>query len=899
MFLAANSSSSFVVELSQYNRPHEDNPEKDADGCIPCRCKFSSNEALIPDTSGYSVAVLGWSISSAESLAFTEPDLDDTGVPYPMITFAEGVDQYDEKTQTHTPIEVKYEKTTMHKKSHNFAGLCKMLSPDAKDLRIMHPTSGGGLVFRNDGSDQTKFKSVTFSKRMCDRFRLHNAPVERRRDLTTSNDGHLFEVLNWAGGYQKDVLSQTEAMGQISQVANTGATELHVVFSEPLWPDAVPGTYEYENLEYTIFDVDWFENPMVATDARQLATFGTISVDAGGNFTGVFMLRDALTVQINPGTQFVCEQPVIKELWRTVIEVLFPDVPVKNVWFTTDTDEFGNEKRVNSLILSRQNFDKIRGVLTPSQLAAVPLVVSQPVETGVVRLTGTTDAHEDVVRYPELRHMNGKRLVLRGVAVLPFESDADEVEITWSSTSITNSDGSETECPNALGNAGNYVTHTAGLRVSQLGAAPGERGPRLVKPFEMMYLINRGRKNRRDASSVEDNGDPHFDNSGFEDFRWQNLWDGNNNGVIGVRDINVRGIAFHQAYASLAAYYSVTGPGFVNRDTMVRNCKRLFQALQAKIEAGLLPGAPELLEEDFIIGSTELKQHVEITQGMVQDTVAHSTFEASITLVELYQRKKHIEGRNSMIPAYFYVVQVPVDADQRAMILQFPGQSIKLDYGGEFAYGYVTFVGTNSVTCVVEPEAHTNFSDMDWQYVDDEVDMSVSIGHSNGPVNDIYKLLRDQGLDDPEQFEVVADRAIRLYPGDSVESFASADDQQHYSRIAITSQDLLVQPVISSGFRSLLLHSFPLPHKYGGSCDTDFQMTSVNAGILGTIHWRDKGGESLPHPLQMGSASLRHFAISAAVLPRNTNQLESHQIRLPPGGLFQVTLCFCKDFTAK
>ena len=81
MFLEANSSSSFIVELSQYNRLHEDHPEKDENGCIPCRAKFESNESIIPDTSGYSVAVLGWSISSGESISFTEPDLDEKGDP--------------------------------------------------------------------------------------------------------------------------------------------------------------------------------------------------------------------------------------------------------------------------------------------------------------------------------------------------------------------------------------------------------------------------------------------------------------------------------------------------------------------------------------------------------------------------------------------------------------------------------------------------------------------------------------------------------------------------------------------------------------------------------------------------------------------------------------------------
>ena len=178
--------------------------------------------------------------------------------------------------------------------------------------------------------------------------------------------------------------------------------------------------------------------------------------------------------------------------------------------------------------------------------------------------------------------------------------------------------------------------------------------------------------------------------------------------------------------------------------------------------------------------------------------------------------------------------------------------------------------------------------------------MRVSYGTEGSQISDLNHTIRMQGLaSGDDQFSVQADKEVRLFPGDYIQSMTSADDQQHYSRIAITSQDLLVQPVVSSGFRSLLLHSFPLPHTYGASVDPDWHVTSANSGILGVIHWRDKGGEAIVHPLQMGSASLRHFSISAAILPRDTNQLESQQIMLPPGGLFQVQLCFCKDFTAK
>ena len=133
-FLAANSASSFVVELSTYNKPHERQINEDADGCIPCVVRFDSSEAILPDTSGWSCAVLGWSISTGESLCFSEPELDEkTGDPVPIITFFKGQSYNNdgEVTHSHSDSETRY----LNEKTHNFSSMCDLLTSKRKDMQ--------------------------------------------------------------------------------------------------------------------------------------------------------------------------------------------------------------------------------------------------------------------------------------------------------------------------------------------------------------------------------------------------------------------------------------------------------------------------------------------------------------------------------------------------------------------------------------------------------------------------------------------------------------------------------------------------------------------------------------------------------------------------------------------
>ena len=245
-YLAANSSQSFVVELSTYNRPHTNHPDEDEDGCIPCIAKFESPEAILPDTSGYSCAVLGWSISTGESLCFTEPELDDDGLPVPIIQYSKGSSSFRDGDVQHTNHVA--ETRFLNRKTHNFSTMWRLLTSTHSDMQIMHPTSGGGLEFKNDFStDDSEYIGVTFSEKFCDRFRLHGAPIIRPRPRTQKTSPHIFEICSYVTRYVQKIEAAgfAECLGTCDDLILEGSTDFTVTFDRPLWPDAVNGVYEY------------------------------------------------------------------------------------------------------------------------------------------------------------------------------------------------------------------------------------------------------------------------------------------------------------------------------------------------------------------------------------------------------------------------------------------------------------------------------------------------------------------------------------------------------------------------------------------------------------------------------------------------------------------------------
>ena len=538
--------------------------------------------------------------------------------------------------------------------------------------------------------------------------------------------------------------------------------------------------------------------------------------------------------------------------------------------------------------------------MSTAVLQTIPLQISQT-ETGCARVTGrqaySTDDYNGLYQRAgvTLKELNGKRIAIRNWKptfkawygdTTEDDIEVDTVEISWEEAFVG-------EMKIKYNQIGDPEHQDAFISLSPVGQDPFENNGRLFRPFERTYLLNTGRVAHEDLST-----DLGFDSYTFGDFDWLNI---NPTGGWSAHSLTKRKDEAEKAAASLARYLSVDGDGYVPKNNTIAQGHKMYSEISKQIANGLLPGAPALNEANFAIHNGGLKENIQIDTTFITNVLANSSFLQMVQLVESYTSTES-DDDEKMVQTERLVCKVQLTNAQQIAYNEIPGQDLQILVEDVSAPAVVSSISNNELMFVMTPGSAQDLAAIKTNFAapGDTKEMRISYGTDGNRVSDLNHTIRMQGLGVGEdQFTVQADREVRLFPGDYVQSFSSADDQQHYSRIAITSQDLLVQPVISSGFRSLLLHSFPLPHEYSASVDNNFNVTSASSGILGVMHWRDKGGEAIVHPITMGSASLRHFSISAALLPRDTASVDSQQILLPPGGLFQVTLCFMKDFTAK
>ena len=855
-FLAANSASSFVVELSTYNHPHRRQANEDDDGCIPCRATFESSEALLPDTSGYSVAVLGWSISTGESLSFTEPDINPaTNTPYQMVEYAHGISGEDGH------IIAKSEVKSLNERTHNFSAMCDLLTSDSKDMQILQPTAGGGIIFRNeDYKNPNAFKSVKLSSRFCDRFRLHKAPVIRHRVPSTRKDSVLHQVADFLidSVIRLDSTATTEALGVVMEETEDPGRSFSLLFEEPLWSDATDGSYVFQALEISFLDEDFLEE--YAEDGRVLCEEVTITVDQGVWSAEITTAEDVGALA--EGTRFQMEHPTVKGMFRVLHNVLCPEIPCE---ITPDEYQDGG-----SIRMSYQNFQRLKNGYATHELADKPIIVMQ---APVQRLRG----------FREGGGSNGRRIHLSSPKYVFLdarrnqvdESNAFQVRITWENAYIG---GAKLDEDSTVGDSASFATN-ATIRLAATN--PGE--DELYKPFELAYLINRG----RDGEEKE----PYID-SDPTDFQWETI-DQNFERIPERKRFD----ACHESLTTFLDFFSSTGMGHNEPARLTSLGNQLIKGFSETPLYGI-GEVPQFSKADRIVLITE--SQIRLLQG--------SDFQKTITClretsIQFFQPEDFLQGilfadTEDPVEARRQILfQCTLDTQQVASVKSAAGHTaiVKFD-GDEIDAQFCGMLDGQAVFSASEKDvrAYDAFR-QNFAVEGDTRDVSIQFGTRD----DIYHDMRIQGLTDPDSFVVEADRTIRLYPGDYIKSFSSADDQMMYSRIAITSQDLLVQPVLSSGFRSLLLHSFPLPHDYSASVNKHFQVTGMSSGIPGTISWRDEGGEAIVHPIQMGSAALRRFSITAALKPRDSSVISSKQILLPRGGIFEVTLIFLKDFTSK
>ena len=763
----------------------------------------------------------------------------------------------------------------LNEKTHNFSSMCHLLTSKKKDMQIMHPTAGGGLEFSNDltagtGSSDLTYKGVNFSERFCDRFRLHNAPIVRNREKIVQLHPHLFEVVNYAIEYVRNIeqFASTEALGELNAAVTAGDNQFSMTLNQQMWPDPVDGSYVFQNIEFAIRDSDFFE--ICEVDGRVLAHTVTLNV-AGGVFSAVVETNVDLP-QISNGTRAIFEHPPIKAMFSTIHDVLCPEVECELADYNRRVD------------LTRENMYKLLNGMDFDDFDRLPFIICEKKSDEAERLGGySSEVNEDGTYVINSRraHIYRKHLSATdrfGDTVDIDSEDAVSFDLNWDSVFIVSNEQTTREVGD--------ISMTGGTAQIRFAGHPPSR-PEYFKPFEQAYILNYGRV-------VDDNTDPFDDTDDFS-FQWA--------GVDSNFDLAGRSRFSHLLNQSTEFFHFVgaDGEGHLDVDWTKHIGERVLKEFNDKL--GSFPGADPIEFGDFS-ATTSTSRTVEVDAKLaehVTNGVFNKIFEFVTNVESVFYQDN---GRGARTAGHAGIlIRCALTDIQKSAFVQHMGQKLELKTtDGTNIQVPATNLGIFENTLILHVLSNVdNFATWSSGFTTNGnlKDFKVTLGVEGNFEDDLYHTIRTQGLDQTEEFSVVHSRDIRLYPGDYIRSLAQADDQMLYSRLAITSQDLLVQPVISQGFRSLLLHSFPLPHDYTAQVDRNFNVTGMGSGIPGTLSWRDRGGEAIVHPIQMGSASLRHFSISAALKPRDSSSISSKQIMLPRGGIFEVTLIFLKDFSAK
>jgi len=643
--------------------------------------------------------------------------------------------------------------------------------------------------------------------------------------------------------------SPLNAIGVISQDRAGWGYEFEVDFESALWPNAVDATLVFDDLEFAINDDDFFD--LVPIDGRANCSLEITVLD--GQFSGVITSEIALP-ELSEGDRMVVEHPCVKSMFAAFHEQLCPEI------------ECALSEDRQTILIAYQDYLRLLNGLTTTEFLRQPCIAMQ---ASVQRMSGTG---------PSSR-LNGRRVHLLDKKVVFLDRDSspttegagtEVVRITFGAYAI----GGTKARSKAIGEVPSELSGGSTITIRMAGTEPSRQ--QLYKPFERAYILNIGR------TAVDDR--QPFNETESGSFEWLGV-------DIGFDASGLRFRQYLEDLHELFNYMGTTGSGFISDELLMRRGRAIIAKLSQLRDEGRLRGSSIIQTSAF--ESFSGPRSVAVNPDIATQ-VSNSEFVQTISVITSYQTLELKYGRKlSATKQNRLLFSCPLTDSQRLSVTAFLGHNLTLkpdDIQAEvLCVGELMYLSVSSA----EPK-YTKFSD-NFNTHGHTKQTNISVGAATDSMN----TFRTQGLDNADSLSVRPGTQIRLYPGDYIKSLASADDQMLYSRIALTSQDLLVQPVISSGFRSLLLHSFPLPHDYTASVDDNFAVSGMSSGIPGTLSWRDRGGEAIVHPIQMGSASLRHFKVSAALKPRDSSQISSKQIMLPRGGIFEVTLIFMKDFSAK
>ena len=919
----------FQVELATYNDPDEAHARAVAgrDPTIPAECRMDNLEDIIQNTTGYSVACTGWSISTGESLVYQPKDA--------TVSIEYGNGKYEEKSNTNQTDA--YELRSLDKKTFTFVDMMSHLQPvDQPNMACMRATPSGSVRFKNEWDEDEKshapdarvkkhpndFVSVNLSDEFVRKFHLHGQNVVRPRYTHTSDPGHWVEVM-WIYTEYLNSLTHTECIGTLA--AQPEIDDLHYdILLDPTKPlfdfDLDPTVdYIYGPCEYAIGEQYWdapgysvtMDGAVEIAMVGQLDEYGEASLNHGvldangkattipryfyphrristktvltqdyldinGVSTRVFYIRifDRVDAAYPTTQSVIVEHPVLKELASIYQNVLTPEVTVT----AHDTPLVGDLQAYHTLTkhFSRDELSRNFWIVRPDYGVQIKQG-DNLLDQGRWQGRCLADTFTDLVRLNTTGKMNKKAK----------EKDVVGFAIKLQDGCVAN----ELTAPVQQGR------QLLGIIPMNRGYWPDEndqsKGP--VKLRSAMFINTRKSPLHLLFETAYEINDDRNTNSGFV-------------GATFDKSAPPNYTWTEHTYAREARIYNVA----IQLGEMLSSMKEKRKKPEDKhiIAAGqevldqikknidLFPGLPTIEIAQYKITGKDMKKWYPITK----QTIAHvdaSQAEHSVALLNSgdFQTTPTAEESRSA------VVHYPLSPDEILAYTTIAGQQVEfLDTHNSQVRGSITQIGSDGVFVTVcqsdnRLEDFIKFTALPFDETQKK-SFHVSLGDSGivklkNRRSDIFTLLRSQGLTSTD-FTVSSDKEIRLFPGDYIDAARfQCDDGMYYSSLALVSNDLLLQHVISQDIKEILLHQFPLGHEFSMGMSPDFTPNEVGGNPPGMLAWRSRMTEFVPHPLMMSGVPLRKFGIMATL--KRKDKTGSDRLRLPPGGEFQLSLLFIKN----
>jgi len=862
-----------VLNLQKFNDTAD---EKDDFATV----SMYEREPILTTTEGWSIAISGFSIDLSRSFYYQEAD------PTVHITHRRGIKTPIGQADMLKSIEV----GTATRRTYSFQQFMQQLAPkvERETYGAMLPNASGGVRFTTPQSNQgaeyeqplgdDEYVSFQFSKDAAVKLGIEGAFIHRPETQLYVVSDIVTETLSRMPTYLK-TLPELACHGTII-VDYDGSTEdiLHFQLEDNICANlAAPITYG--PLNFSINYAAFLQQPTVIETQTMRCRMAVLSQGGENQFLTLHLYHPMQQVVIlaSGNVQVWCENPIVKTIAQCYNDALIPQIQVTrtgnaSVIFTTKGayQEFlGNFPELKSDQVFIEAFQNDLQPLSPSWEGTTDEGQAERVIATIDR-TVFLDSHGGPI------HVDN-----------PWDVDTPYSSVELDFWNIRNYAGTRKNVPVILGSQ--VLISRAFFAFQELLGI----GTTINLPYEQTYLINHGDFDRM--------------NYGFRDFIDSDDYTVNSNYADTPTD--------DLMFCLLATEYYIKNSLAAISDNHSAICKAIMTNIKAAEPQ--LPGI-DPIDMDYNVvfsGGDALQQTIDMTDPHVVH-VKNSTFTSNAPILANFGKRIGDEPEDD---SRAFILGTAISAANIAAYNDRPGQRLVLtreDSDGDVQQvraHFSEYVGGEFRIVVgateIENGVEIHNGDFDEFFEDGEydraglplIDGSVGAPHTSfigcaiGDNDDFYGRLRERVGN--YSFTVEHSKEIKLYSNHYIEKrYGIADTLATFSSIAIVSSDLLINPVISSGFKEAVLHQYPLPNSYGIGFDDDWSPNGSSHTPPGTLSWRTRG-YLLPHKIVMGNASLQRFSISATLRHKNP-ALGSVKILLPPHGEFALAAMLFRNIHA-